>query len=677
MENKVNISNNSVESAGITKDYKEAIAEFVWNGFDANATAVNIIFKPNEINYINEISIVDNGAGINLATLGNTFGSFLDSVKRSSFNRSSYVRGKKGKGRFSFIAFAYNALWSTTFFDEKSKKLLDYEITISAANKDIYADENKRVSKNKYTGTSVKLFNLHDVTGSSFTCKEFINYLKNEFGWFLLLNKSKGFKLCINGDSLKYEDIIAESETLTRVISNPLNEEFSFKITYVRWREKIGDKFYYYFLNTAQKELFKQLTSFNNNAINFYHSVYVESSFFDNFTPSDRESSEGLFGANLSSAVFKSLIKELQSIIESKQKNFIRSNGADDLIGNFERKGVFSAFRDNKYEQDKKRELVEVIKEIYCIQPKIFKGLNETQEKTSVAFINLLLDSDERENILSILEGIVNITSEERESLALLLKKTSFNRITRTINLIENRFKTIELLKKLVFDLKQFTTERDHIQHAIAENYWLFGEQFHLVTANEGFEQLLHKYLNALDDENTKSKSIRPLYDKEKNRRPDLFICRQRSVPDPTYHDDELEENIMVELKRPTVVIGKRQLRQIEDYLDFVTRQDEFNSQTRIWKFFVISNKIDEYVVKQYQEFQDKGKRYLVKAWGNLEIFAMTWDDLFRNFHVKHKFLLDKLDFDRKVIEEELRFKGVTLTTDHITEAVVQKKEVF
>lgn len=676
MENKVNISNNSVESAGITKDYKEAIAEFVWNGFDANASMVNIIFKPNEINYINEISIVDNGSGINLATLGNTFGSFLDSVKRSSLNRSSSVRGKKGKGRFSFIAFAYNALWSTTFLDEKSKKLLDYEITISAANKDIYIDEHKKVSKNKHTGTSVKLYNLHDVTGSSFGCKEFIDYLKYEFGWFLLLNKSKGLKLCINGDSLMYEDIIADNEMLTRIVSNALNEEFNFRITYVRWHEKIGDKFYYYFLNTARKELFKQLTSFNNNAINFYHSVYVESPFFDNFTPSDRENSEGLFGANLSSAVFKSLIKELQSIIENKQKDFIRSNGANDLIGNFERKGVFLAFKDNKYEQDKKRELVEVIKEIYCIQPKIFKGLNETQEKTSVAFINLLLDSDERENILSILEGIVNITGEERESLALLLKKTSFNRITRTINLIENRFKTIELLKKLVFDLKRFTTERDHIQHAIAENYWLFGEQFHLVTANEGFEQLLYNYLNMVDNEHVKGK-LKPLTDKERKRRPDLFICRQRSVPDPTYHDDELEENIMVELKRPTVVIGKEQLRQIEDYLDFITRQDEFNSQTRVWKFFVISNKIDDYVVKQYQEFQDKGKRYLVKSWGNLEIFAMTWDDLFRNFQVKHRFLLDKLDFDRKTIEEELKFKGITLTTNVIAAAVMQRKEVF
>ena len=116
-----------------------------------------------------------------------------------------------------------------------------------------------------------------------------------------------------------------------------------------------------------------------------------------------------------------------------------------------------------------------------------------------------MLDSDERENILTILENIVNISIEERGNLANLLKKTSFNKIVKTINLIENRFKTVDLLKTLVFDLKQFTNERDHVQHAISENYWLFGEQFHLVTANEGFENLLSNYKQSIAQQQNSS----------------------------------------------------------------------------------------------------------------------------------------------------------------------------
>jgi len=41
-------------------------------------------------------------------------------------------------------------------------------------------------------------------------------------------------------------------------------------------------------------------------------------------------------------------------------------------------------------------------------------------------------------------------------------------------------------------------------------------------------------------------------------------------------------------------------------------KEDQFNSQTRRWKFYVISNKVDDYIEKQYEAFKDKGKRFLV-----------------------------------------------------------------
>ena len=43
---------------------EEAIAEYVWNGYDATATRVNINILQNSIEGIEEISISDNGYGI-------------------------------------------------------------------------------------------------------------------------------------------------------------------------------------------------------------------------------------------------------------------------------------------------------------------------------------------------------------------------------------------------------------------------------------------------------------------------------------------------------------------------------------------------------------------------------------------------------------------------------------
>ena len=61
---KLSVNNQSVESSGITKDYKDALCEYVWNSFEANATAVAIDCIPNELTGSAEIVITDNGDGI-------------------------------------------------------------------------------------------------------------------------------------------------------------------------------------------------------------------------------------------------------------------------------------------------------------------------------------------------------------------------------------------------------------------------------------------------------------------------------------------------------------------------------------------------------------------------------------------------------------------------------------
>lgn len=419
MENKVNINNNSVEFSGITREYTEAIAELIWNGFDAGASKIDLVFDTNEIDFIPSIEIIDNGSGINLDSLQQTFGSFLDSLKRGKDQRSSYVRGKKGKGRFSFIAFAQSAVWNTTYIDEETGNCYNYDVSINASNKDYYYDENRTIDELKQTGTRLKLINLFGVTAYSFSSEAFINYLKHEFGWFLLLNSKHQYQLCINGTPIRYEDSLADHQIFHREIADASTSRFNFTITFVRWNEKIGDKFYYYFLDNSKKEVFKQLTSFNNNAINFYHSVYIESDYFDNFNFSDTDASENLFGSNPQSPIFKQLIKELQKIVASKQKEFVRDEAAVELIKRLELTNSLPAFGLSQEGEEGKQQLLKFVKELYCIQPRIFKGLNEVQEKMILALISQQLNNEE--TLISLVEQIIPLADEERTQLKSLL----------------------------------------------------------------------------------------------------------------------------------------------------------------------------------------------------------------------------------------------------------------
>ena len=119
-----------------------------------------------------------------------------------------------------------------------------------------------------------------------------------------------------------------------------------------------------------------------------------------------------------------------------------------------------------------------VLTEVCAIQPQLFKTKNSIQNKTIVEFLNLLLDSDERGGIINIMDNILNLTPDERKNLNKVLEKTTLSKIVRTVSIIQNRLKVIEILKVLIYDQTNFTNERDHIQKIIEENYWLFGEQY-------------------------------------------------------------------------------------------------------------------------------------------------------------------------------------------------------
>lgn len=130
-QHKLSTSSRSVINSGLTDDYRQAISEYVWNGFDAGASRVEINYKEkDELGNFESLVISDNGYGIRRDMLKFTFGRFLDSQKRQTYQRTSEVRGKKGKGRFSFQNFAYNAEWKTRYINGDGK-LMQYVIRIS------------------------------------------------------------------------------------------------------------------------------------------------------------------------------------------------------------------------------------------------------------------------------------------------------------------------------------------------------------------------------------------------------------------------------------------------------------------------------------------------------------------------------------------------------------------
>ena len=645
----LSVKNQSIESSGITNDYKEAICEYVWKGFEAHATEVNIDYSLNVASGVETLSISDNGEGIAYNSISDTFGAFLTSQK-NLLTLKMKSKANKGKGRFSFSAFATGAKWITTYKEQDSNEYKAYEIVLENDKKEVLNYTEPQISTIKKTGTKVEFDNIFSMTAENMAFEVLEPALLKEFAWFLYLHKGRNLKININGKPIEYEKYI-NTEFSEKTITTIAGSEF--EVTLIVWVEAIKEKFCCYFFDSKDEVKNIETTSFNRNTVKFNHSVFVKSAFFDGqeCIDIDMESDQvSLFTDEDDKKIYKDLKKFIAEFIQKKIGDYMSLKADDAVRQMMEERKTFPDFSDDPYGKMQKRDLEKVTKEIYKIEPKIFYKLKPVQEKSLLGFLNLLLNSRERENVLTIVEQIVELTPEQRQDFSDMLRKTKLENVIETIKFVQDRYKVIELLKTIVFDMTQYANERDHIQKIVQQHFWLFGEQFNLASADERMKNALEKYINILYGEKDIEATLEE--DAEQERRMDIFMCNIRDVE--ASFGTTMEENIIVELKAPKVILSKKVLRQIEDYMDFVRKQPSFNSVYRRWKFIAVCKEVDEDVKGRYKTFEDKGKIGLVNKIEDYEVYALTWDDIFKSFELRHASLLKRLKYDREKLTEEL-----------------------
>ncbi|NBD24121.1 ATP-binding protein [Paenibacillus glycinis] len=416
--------NIRITSKGIKKtlqkfDYLQAIAEYIWNGFDAKATIVEIKAERNALGGLERLMISDNGEGIDRTVLERKFTPFYESEKQiDAANRvrmSSTMHGKNGIGRLTFHSFCSRATWTTTYHAGAGNQT--YSIHIASESLDAYTLTDNAESKAK-TGTTVTFDYIHKEI-DLFELKQF---LSKEFGWFLELHEGKKFGIVMEtGDFLDYSGIIGAKETME--LEHPPTQT-KFAIKYIRWTERINNEYSkLYFLDARKREKHKQPTSFNNKGDSFYHSVYIQSKLFDDFDfMSDEQygQQEMTFGLSRKSEVFQYLLEHINQLISGKRKPFLKIH-SDLIISDLVASDAFPAFKDTPEDGIRQEELKQVIQELYRIEPRIFARLNPEQKKVIVHLLNLLMETADRGRLYQVLNGMLPLEGPERQEMAALL----------------------------------------------------------------------------------------------------------------------------------------------------------------------------------------------------------------------------------------------------------------
>jgi hypothetical protein len=170
----------------------------------------------------------------------------------------------------------------------------------------------------------------------------------------------------------------------------------------------------------------------------------------------------------------------------------------------------------------------------------------------------------------------------------------------------------------------------------VAENSWLFGEQYHLSVDDQSLTEVLKKHIELqrrevlLDEPVVRADGRRGVVD--------LMYSRNTSISGSADR-----EHLVVELKRPKVPIDTDATNQVESYAFAVADDERFRDVNVKWVFWAISTKVDANVQRKTKQkdrpvgmlHQDDGQR--------ITIWVKTWGQIINDARARLQFMADKL----------------------------------
>lgn len=642
---KLNAESVLITSDGIRnslKKYKplQALCECVWNGFDANASCIKVFIDENILSGTAKIIVEDNGTGIDRNQLGQKFKPFFQSEKVFDPEiKHSTTHGKNGVGRLTFFTFANLASWTTVY--SRREKKYKYTIDINASALENYFPGSEKETTEP-TGTIVE---FSDLVCAEITADTARSYLATEFCWFLELNKDRGYSIHINDEPLDYSHLMVSSEETE--YSFDVERELKHKVRFVCWRNKLTEYSKYYYIKPDGTEVAKENTTLNNKGDRFYHSVYIQSCIFEKFDFTNlgmpQQAIQGTFCRK--SPEFEALMHQINCHLYDIRRPFIKES-VSRAIENLEIEAAFPNYDPkNIVDTYRKGQIEELISAIYIAQPKLFtNAMNKEQKKTFIRMLDLIMDTGEIDSLFNILSEILEMDSIEREELSDILKYTRMSNITKTIRLLKDRYLAVSDLKLLLFNDSLGANEVKHIQKMIEKHYWLFGEQYNLVTAAEpNFEEALRRFLHYLHKEYEDSSITHP----DKLKQMDIFAVRQ-DIAHNRYN------NIVIELKHPNIALGETQLSQVKKYMSVILSNEQFNADNMTWEFYLIGNKFSNsgFIEGELESNKNHGEPHLVYKVKQYKIYVLRWSEIFAEFEMRHSFLNDKLKLEQERLQK-------------------------
>jgi hypothetical protein len=258
----------------------------------------------------------------------------------------------------------------------------------------------------------------------------------------------------------------------------------------------------------------------------------------------------------------------------------------------------------------------------------------------------------------------LKLPQRKQEELASLLRDVSLTAIISAAKIVADRLKFLTGLEAILFDpeSKKRLKERSQLHRIVAENCWLFGEEYNLSVDDRSLTEVLRKHRKLVGGDTVIDESVKHI-SKERGI-VDLMLSRliRRHRANDLTH-------LVVELKAPRVKINTEEITQVEGYAFTVVQDERFRGVNTTWVFWVISDDYGEYAA---QRMDSEG---VIHRKGNITIYVKTWSQVLDENRARLQFFQEKLEYQadkgealKHLQERYARFLEGVLTEETVEE---------
>lgn len=535
-----------------------ALAELIWNALDADATRVDIELVHGDLaGGLSRIIVADNGTGFSRSEAAALFGKLGGSWKRMTRRTrrdQRMVHGQEGRGRYKAFALGESVKWKVRYAE--GGQTLAFEIDLFANDLSHVSISDSEPAPGQGTGVTVEVADvLRDFR--VFGQPEGLQELTEIFALYLKSYKSVSIRT--GGTQLDPDAAIASEQVIPLApIRMEEGAEHRVELQIIEWHSEA--KRTLYLCSEDGFPLEQVETRFHVPGFTF--SAYLKSSYISLLHNEER----------LALAEMDPLLKGSVEAAREAIKDYFRQRAAElarSMVDEWKEAEVYPyAGEPTSPIERAERQVFDIVAvNVQEFAPELL----DAPSKTRALHMRMLRAAIERgpEELQLILKEVLDLPAKKQKELASLLQETTLSAIITAAKTVADRLKFIAALENIVFEpeLKGRLKERSQLHKILAENTWVFGEEYNLWVSDRDLKRVLEKHKKHLDPDIAVDEPVKVV---GKTRGiVDLMFSRAAR----RHRADDIEQ-LVVELKAPRVKIGADEITQANRY-SLAVRNDE------------------------------------------------------------------------------------------------------